>query len=157
MSYIDIPGFEGLYKINEEGEIISLKRKNPKVLKPGISSKGYKIVALFKDKKQSMKTIHSLLAITYLDKDYIEKDLVVDHIDEDKLNNKLSNLRLVTNRQNITTSKKTKFTGVNMTIYGKYYASIRIGKQRKHLGTYNTPEEASAAYQQKLNKLKSKS
>lgn len=155
--WTDIPEFEGLYQINEEGEVISLKYNKTRLLKPGITSKGYKIVALFKNKKQHMRTIHSLIAVTYLDKDYISKGLVADHKDENKLNNNKSNIQLLTNRGNISKSKETIYTGVNKTKYGKYYSSIRIGKQRKHLGTYNTPEEASKAYQEELNKITSKS
>ena len=69
---------------------------------------------------------------------------VIDHIDGDKLNNKISNLRDVTHAQNMHNTKirvdnNIGVQGVTLTRTGKYRASISIG-------TFNTSEEASSEY-----------
>lgn len=92
----DIPDFEGLYSINEYGQVLSL-RKN-RLLRPAIDKYGYLKVTLFKDGVPHYRTIHRLVAITYIDKP-IGKDCV-NHIDENKLNNHISNLEWVTIKEN---------------------------------------------------------
>lgn len=81
----------------------------------------------------------------------------LDHINGDKLDNRIENLRLATNRQNSWNRKprktKTGFTGVYYQKYGlkKFGAEIRLQNgERKYLGVYLTAEEASLVYQQEL-------
>lgn len=68
----------------------------------------------------------------------------IDHIDGNKLNNRISNLRDVTHAQNMQNTKRRTdnrvgFQGVTRTKSGKFLAAITIG-------TFATAEEASAAY-----------
>lgn len=76
---------------------------------------------------------------------------VVDHIDGNGLNNRRSNLRLASHRQNLWNQRMRKdntagFKGI--TAYGtnKWRAQIRSNGKRLHLGTFDTPEEAHEAY-----------
>jgi hypothetical protein len=75
----------------------------------------------------------------------------VDHINGDKRDNRISNLRVVTeseNQQAIFRPRRdstTGFRGVRKTRYG-FNAEIRVSKKRVSLGVYRTAEEASAAY-----------
>lgn len=87
----------------------------------------------------------------------------IDHIDRDRYNNKLGNLRLVTRRENILNSGVagsdcSKYPGVTTSkTPGKYTAGLCINSNRVHLGTYVTEEEAYNAYCQAVieyNKLK---
>ena len=77
----------------------------------------------------------------------------IDHIDRDPQNNCIENLRLATASENRRNSVGIKdavvpFKGVNLNRNsGKFYAQIWIDKVNKHLGTFNTAEEASAAFQ----------
>ena len=79
--------------------------------------------------------------------------LEVDHVNGDGLDNRRVNLRAVTHGTNLANqthqSRNRKYdlpTGVYH--HGrKFQAMIGIGGHRWHLGTYDTPEEASAAYQ----------
>ena len=75
----------------------------------------------------------------------------IDHINGILNDNRFSNLRdvsVMVNQQNLKKAQvnnKTGFLGVN--IKGKkYYATIRINKKKKHIGAFDTPEEAHEAY-----------
>jgi hypothetical protein len=80
-------------------------------------------------------------------------DAEIDHIDGDRLNDRLENLRDVSrtvNQQNIyrpsKSNKSAGARGVSQERPGKFFARIRHNGVSKRLGTYATPEEASAAY-----------
>jgi hypothetical protein len=76
----------------------------------------------------------------------------IDHIDGDKTNNAIKNLRLATiaeNCQNLKKSRgKTGFLGVTKdSVRGnRWKASIKLNGKQKHLGWFKTPEEAHQAY-----------
>lgn len=75
---------------------------------------------------------------------------IVDHIDGDGLNNRRSNLRLCTHRQNmcnqvVSRRNRLGIKGVSLD-RGRYKAKITTAERTIHLGSYDTPEEAKAAY-----------
>jgi hypothetical protein len=78
--------------------------------------------------------------------------LVVDHINGNSLDNRLSNLRLATPRQNAQNSKirkhnKSGYKGVSFCkCTGKWVARIKVSGVYLNLGRFDTPELASAAY-----------
>lgn len=68
----------------------------------------------------------------------------IDHIDRDRTNNKIDNLREVTNQQN---SFNTKCKGYSYRKHmNKYQVRIGIDNKIKCLGSFNTEEEARQAY-----------
>ena len=68
----------------------------------------------------------------------------VDHKDRVRSNNQAWNLRLATKTQN-SWNKPAK--GYQQTPGGRYYSRIRVGAGKYvYLGSYDTPEEAGAAY-----------
>jgi len=76
--------------------------------------------------------------------------LDVDHIDGDKCNNRISNLRLASESQNCANRKrrsdnKSGFKGV-YAMGKKWAASVTSNKKRVHLGLFETPELAYSAY-----------
>lgn len=83
----------------------------------------------------------------------IPKGMFIDHIDNDKSNNRISNLRLATKSQNGCNKPKNKnntsgFKGVSFHKgIGKYVAQIKVNNKGKSLGAYNTAEDAALAYQ----------
>jgi hypothetical protein len=71
----------------------------------------------------------------------------VDHINHDGLDNRRSNLRVVTNQQNAFNMRPRSATGfVGVTYHremGMYQATLGTGNKPKYLGLYKTPEEAA--------------
>lgn len=84
----DIKGYEGLYAVTEDGRIWSYRSK--KFLKPGKHSGGYLKVALCKNGQKLSHYVHRLVAAAYLPNPNNYTD--VNHRDENKQNNDVSNL-----------------------------------------------------------------
>ena len=77
----------------------------------------------------------------------------IDHINGNKLDNRICNLRLceaATNQQNILAAKSGNLTGLlgvtPCNESGRYMSSIMVDGRRIHLGRFDTPELAHAAY-----------
>lgn len=88
---------------------------------------------------------------------YPPTPLEVDHIDRNTLNNCRANLRFVTHREQMLNRarwRKAQFTGVEEK-RGRWRARISVNRQRVELGTFSTPEEAAAAYNQAARRLNS--
>lgn len=99
--YVDIPGFEGMYQINREGQVMGLRGrygKQPKILSIKNGTAGYKEVSLCHRKGRKTICLHRLLAQTFLPNP--ESKPQVNHIDADKHNNSLDNLEWVTRSEN---------------------------------------------------------
>ena len=78
------------------------------------------------------------------------RDRYVDHEDGDGLNNRRGNLRIASgteNNANSITMRRNRlgYKGVH-TKKGRFCAHIKIDGRTRHLGYFDTPEEASAAY-----------
>jgi hypothetical protein len=84
------------------------------------------------------------LAVLIMTGSLPEKGMHVDHIDGNPRNNKWDNLRVVSPSENL----KNQFgKGYSYDkVQGKYRAHIRIDGIKKHLGSFDTEEEAKAAY-----------
>lgn len=103
----NIQGYEGLYQVSNLGRIKSLNynHKNiEKILKYGIDTSGYKVVNLWKDGKGKTKTIHRLVAIHFISNP--NNYPVINHIDENKQNNNITNLEWCTYKYNINYSSR---------------------------------------------------
>ena len=163
----DVIGYEELYQVSNLGRVKSLDRVikgkikdyhyKSKILKPGTNNNGHLFVNLHRDNKPKTRTIHQLVAESFLNHTPCGYKLVIDHIDNDKNNNFLDNLQIVTQRLNASKDKKnksSKYTGVIWHKFNqKWTASIRIGKSRKYLGYYKDEYDAHLAYQKELNSI----
>ena len=70
----------------------------------------------------------------------------VDHVNGDGLDNRRANLRPATRSQNMRAIRKGLSRGVTQSRSGRFTAAIYQDNRKFHLGTYDTYEEASAAY-----------
>lgn len=93
-----IAGYEGLYEVTTDGEIIRHTSLGTKVYTGRQHKSGYLQIALSREGKARTYLVHRLVAEAFIDN--TENLPVVDHIDEDKTNNTVSNLRWCTLRQN---------------------------------------------------------
>lgn len=91
----DIDNFIGLYKINNLGDIFSIKKN--KILKID-NSIGYSRITLHKHGKSKKFLVHRLLAIAFILNN--ENKKCINHKDGNKLNNRLDNLEWCTYTEN---------------------------------------------------------
>lgn len=91
-----IRNYEGLYEIDELGNVYSLKRH--KIMSPVMNNSGYKTIKLSKDKHLTRYLIHRLVAETFIPNP--DNLPCVNHKDEDKLNNSVDNLEWCTYQYN---------------------------------------------------------
>lgn len=99
----DIKGYDGLYKVSNKGNVRSLDRIDSlwrlikgKLLKPWITKNGYVIIKLGRKHKHFL--VHRLVANAFIPNPYNKPQ--VDHINSDRSNNNVSNLRWVTQTEN---------------------------------------------------------
>lgn len=160
MKIKNVVGYEGKYAISEDGRVFNLIR--------GIEMKqhdidGYMCVKFRVNNEIKNYRVHRLVYAAF--KGRIIEGLVIDHIDGNKKNNNITNLRQLSNRENcnlgIQEKRKYKLPrGVRRFKKDNMFgAEIGIEKERYYLGTFKTSEEASDAYQSALrnwldNKIK---
>jgi hypothetical protein len=105
-------------------------------------SNGYLFVNLFNEKKPTTKLIHQIMYESFYGIKSCRK-YVIDHIDNNKLNNHLSNLQYITNRQNSSKDKKSKTGHPNIYLNsGAYLVRLRINNVKKSIGTFKNIEDA---------------
>lgn len=151
-----IPDFEH-YQISNLGRVKSLKR-GEKILKQCKAGKGYNFVTLSKNGKSTPIKVHKIVAQVFLNhvSDGTTK-LVIDHINNDKTDNRVENLQIITNRLNCSKDRvgcSSKYTGVCWyKKTSKWIAQIRINKKLKYLGLFNCELSAAVAYNKALKEL----
>ena len=154
----DIKGYDRDYQVSNLGRVKSLKFGKEKILKICIGSNGYLLVRLCKNGKTNTSYIHRLVAETFLQKPR-GWDIVVDHINNDRLDNRLDNIQWITHRENCSKDKNkgtSKIIGVSWNKRdSKWMACIWIDGKNKHLGLFTSELEASQAYQNALKELNS--
>ena len=105
----DIKGYEGLYQISNLGNVKKLetvtvtKSGYKQVYKEKIMAlvvrKGYYTIWLRKDGVRKSHAVHRLVYEAFVGD--IPNDMVVDHIDCNKLNNNVNNLDCVSQQENV--------------------------------------------------------
>lgn len=153
----NIPDYDGVYQISDVGSVKSLKG-NTKILTQSVNGAGYLQVGLYKNGKETKCRTHQLVAIAFLDHIPNGNTLVVDHINHNRLDNNLTNLRITTHRENANKAhlkSSSKYIGVGWCERrNRWRSRITIGAKDVHLGYFKTEIEASIVYQEKLKEIK---
>lgn len=163
----EVPGYKGIYQVSDQGRVRSLDRecwngrsiykRKGIVLSQSVSKKGYYTIRLNLKNKAKTFSVHQLVAMAFLNHKPDGNKIVVDHRDNNPLNNNLSNLQLISNRENVSKdlkNKTSKYTGVSWCKRDKRWKSaIKIKGKLKHLGSFKCELAAAAAYQKELIKL----
>ena len=102
-------------------------------------------------------TVHKLVAITFLNHSTENRKYSINHIDYNKQNNNLTNIEVITQRENTSLNiknKTSKYTGVcKRKSTNKWIATIKINGKTKHLGYFENELDAHNAYLIEKNKL----
>lgn len=147
----DVIGYKGLYQVSNLGRVKSFRRNKEIILKPSIGDRGYYVVTLYNKRK-----IHQLVAESFLNHTPKGMSLVVDHINNNKLDNRVENLQIITQRENLIKDKScsSKYAGVSwFKLRNKWRASISKNGKKIHLGLFTNEYDAALSYQQALKQI----
>lgn len=157
----DIFGYEGLYQVSNLGNVKSLGHghiKREKILKPSNDGRGYLKVGLHLNKVKKSRKIHQLVAVAFLNHVPCGYNLVVNHKNLVKTDNRVENLELVTSRENSNlrhVKSSSKYTGVSwIKSKNKWASQIYINGKNISLGLFKNEIDASIAYQAALSNLR---
>lgn len=93
----EIKGYEGLYAVSNKGQVKNIM--NGKILKNYINTLGYPFVQFYNGNGKSKQiTVHKLVAQAFLPNPLNLPQ--INHVDEDKTNNNVTNLEWVTASEN---------------------------------------------------------
>lgn len=144
--------FENLYEISNLGNVKSLR--NNIILKSNKGNSGYLKVKLYNRGYEKTYMIHTLVAIYFLKHKPDGQNMVVNHINLNKLDNRLENLEIITQRENSNLkhiNSSSKYVGVSIIkrykSYNLYRACIRMNSDPIYLGDYQDELLASEIYQ----------
>lgn len=157
-----VSDYEGYYSVSNLGRVRGEQRVvlrsdgksqtfQQKILSAKTDNVGYPSVNLFKEGKGKTMRIHKLMQKEFLSSGYI------DHIDGDRANNNINNLRACSQSQNAANSKLNKnstsgFKGVSwFEANGRWSSHITINGKKKHLGYFDDAREAARTYDKAAN------
>lgn len=159
-------GYEGKYEVSNLGRVKSLDRyvKHPEggyafrkgqILKPQKDFGGYLHINLI----GKCRLVHILVCESFLNHNQNDKNLVVNHINAIRSDNRLENLEIITIRENATygaikKNNSSNFTGVCFNKQKqKWCSQIHFKKHKYHLGTFINEIDASNIYKEALSNL----
>ena len=143
------------YDVSDQGNIQN--NKTGRVLKQFHDGNGYKIVNISINGRTCTRSVHRLVAHSFIPN--LENKPNVDHIDGNKSNNNVSNLRWCNQAENCRNTK----LGIRNTsgIKGVYFnkklikwcAQITVNQVTTYIGTYLTINEAKLARRRKATQM----
>ena len=163
----DVAEYEGFYQVSNKGNVRSVARKDSRghrcggrILKPKYDRYGYLHVALYKNGKSKAKTVHRLVAEVFLPNP--ENSPQVNHMDEVKDNNELSNLEWCTHKYNMNygtqieraaqaRSKKVKAVNIKTGEVVTFKSTVEA--ERKGYSNGNVSSACKGAYKASNGKL----
>lgn len=170
--WLPIPGVSNIYRVSNQGRIKSIDRQvyrkiccgnitiKGKIIRQSYSGDKYLQVTLYGGKVyKAQYRSNQLVFFTFNPEVKLINGYQVDHIDNNKENNRLSNLQYIKSRHNsakrsMNLKKTSQFTGVSWSKErNKWQSHIRINGKSKSLGRYSNEIDASIAYQKALQSL----
>ena len=150
----DIKQYPG-YQASNLGNIRKFKSNSFKLLKASLNKTGYYRLYLTVDSNSFTQKVHVLVAMAF--HDFVPDNGIhnVDHINSNKTDNRSSNLRVVTKRENISKEREIKKglpAGVDL-VDGKFRSRITVNGKLLYLGRFNSVLQAHNAYQNKLKNI----
>lgn len=130
----DIPGYEGFYSVSSSGRVKSLNRViwgktgrpktiHERILIPRLDVNGYEVVVLCRCGELNNKKVHRLVAMSFIPNP--ECKPCVDHINGNRRDNRVENLRWCTNKEND-----------NYELAKKHRSECRIGERAAWFGKF---------------------
>ena len=139
----EIIDYRGLYKINNNGYVYNVLKN--KLISISKDKDGYEFVHLRKDGKDKVMKIHRLVAYMFVKNDNPKEKTQINHIDENKSNNNMSNLEWCTIKYNNkygTRKNGTHVKKINM-----------FTKDGTYIITFNSLTEASTLFNKNKSNL----
>jgi len=146
----DITGYEGKYQISSDGRVKSMNynhKGRAKILKPTINNTGYKKVNLYNNGKAKIVFVHRLVAEAFIPNP--NNMPVVNHKDENKLNNQVDNLEWCTIGYNVTygtaIDRRIEKTSKKVAQYNEDGSLVKIWKNTKEVNQWYKTNPTSIA------------
>lgn len=141
------------YSISNEGRIKNTKHN--RLISQCFDKDGYCLASLSNNGESKLWRVHQLVAMTFIPNP--ENLPIPDHLDMNKSNNKVANLRWATysqNAQNRPTLGIVAYKGVSLIRSNDMFLSnIKDDGRNIYLGTFKTAEEAACAYDTKAREI----
>jgi len=155
----EIPNFRGVYEASNMGRIRSVDRtveckewsytRKGCILKPAMSNGKYLSVRLSCKGIAKTWSVHVLIAITFLGHIPNGYDRVVDHINGNKTDNRVKNLRILSMRRNNIAWRLYAESNCDIGItfvYNKWVAVINVNGERVYIGRFDDKDKAQVAF-----------
>lgn len=163
----EIPGYDGIYMVSSLGRVKSIdrlinhwrggkKRAKGKIIKQLEDIHGRPYVHLSKNNVVKKYRVHKLVAMAFLNHIPSGMDRVVDHINNDRKDNRLENLQVISVRENSIKESRGKSSHPGVDWYEptkKWRARITIDGKRIFLGHFETEQEAAESYKKEIKKI----
>jgi len=104
-------------------------RRNGKIINGSIMNKGYKYIQIQKDGKRINYLFHSMISHCFIGKR--PDGLVCDHIDRNRLNNNISNLRYITQKENCRNTNRFRNDIIEDDTYQRKLLIARLSSKSK--------------------------
>lgn len=145
----DVAGYEGLYKVSNTGEILSIGRKGNRgdhLLVPQSDGRGYRQVILTKNGQGKTVKVHKLVAIAFVPNPHGYKE--VNHIDENKWNCNANNIEWCTRIYNVNYGTRLEKMSTKVSMYskdGKFIRTFKSIREASRLCGFTNPSNIARA------------
>lgn len=114
MKWVDVKGYEGIYRVSDQGDL--LNKKLGKTNKLNKRTDGYVNVNLYKNSERTSIYLHRLVYISF-NPDADISDKVINHKNTIRFDNRLCNLEAITRSENNKPKNVAKKMNIEITQY----------------------------------------